>query len=80
MAPIPRIGVGQIRIEQTNIKKIDQIYTPEWLKSAPTVIPPAPPLTEQVGVPIIQMPGCVEAHERNTEDQDRRPQGCESLL
>ena len=68
MAPIPRIGVGQIRIEQTNIKKIDQIYTPEWLKSAPTVIPPAPPLTEQVGVPIIQMPGCVEAHERNTED------------
>ena len=59
MAPIPRIGVGQLRIEQTNIKKIDQIYTPEWLKSAPTVIPPVPPLTGQVGVPIIQMPGFV---------------------
>ncbi len=55
---IPRREVG--------VQPIPRVYTPEWLKSAPTVLPPNPPVTTQIGVPIINMPGCVEAHEQNS--------------
>ena len=60
---IPEIKVNGLRISEINIPNV---YTPEWLKEAPTVIPPASPVTSQIGVPIINMPGCVEAHEQNT--------------
>ena len=33
----------------------------------PQAIPVYPPVTTQVGVPIVDMPGCVEAHEQNNE-------------
>jgi|TARA_B100002019_G_C21274509_1_gene604518 hypothetical protein len=65
---IPKIGVNGIRINQVSTTEIPRVYTPEWLKNAPTVIPAAPPVTQQIGVPIINLPGCVEAHEGNTED------------
>lgn len=70
---IPQIGINGIGIRSVgvrgvNVREIPQIYTPEWLKSAPTVLPNTPPVTQQIGVPIINMPGCVEAHEGNTED------------
>ena len=31
-----------------------------------TNIPVAPPVTQEIGVPIVNIPGCVEAHEQNT--------------
>ena len=43
------------------------IYTPDWLQSEPVVPFPLVPITQQVGVPVIQYPGCVTAHESNRE-------------
>lgn len=60
---IPQVRVDGLRISEINIPNV---YTPEWLKEAPTIIPPRPPVTSQIGVPIINMPGCVEAHEQNS--------------
>ena len=60
---IPQIKIG---VKEISTIDIPNVYTPEWLKKAPTVIGPTPPVTQQVGVPIINMPGCVEAHEQNT--------------
>jgi len=41
---------------------------PEYLTSEPpTAIPIYPPVTEEIGVPIINIPGCVEAHEGGTD-------------
>ena len=42
------------------------------------VIPIYPPVTSQVGVPIVDMPGCVEAHNREQKEynlKDEDPKG-----
>ena len=54
--PIPEINVDQVGIP--DIAK--------WLTSSPPqAIPIYPPVTQQIGVPIIDIPGCVEAHEQD---------------
>lgn len=41
--------------------EVRDINVPNWM-TAPPRIPSAPPVTVQVGVPVIDIPGCVEAH------------------
>ena len=61
---IPDIGVRDLDIKPINIPDM-----PSWLTSSPPqAIPIYPPVTEQVGVPIIDMPGCVEAHVQDEGD------------
>jgi len=49
------------------------INTPEipelrvWITPGSTAIPEAPPVTLQLGVPIVQVPGCVEANQDNSK-------------
>jgi hypothetical protein len=38
-----------------------------WTQIAPLNIPHAPPVTLEIGLPIINIPGCVEAHEQNNK-------------
>ncbi len=58
--PIPEINVDQVGIPDI----------PKWLTSSPPqAIPIYPPVTQQIGVPIIDIPGCVEAHEQNTSKE-----------
>ena len=58
---MPDIHDIDININQIGIPDI-----PEWLTSSPPqAIPIYPPVTQQIGVPIIDIPGCVEAHERD---------------
>ena len=38
-----------------------------WTQIAPLSIPHAPPVTLEIGLPIINIPGCVEAHEQNNK-------------
>jgi|TARA_B100000073_G_scaffold205841_1_gene170776 hypothetical protein len=64
MIDIPDIEVGTRNI---NVREIPDL--PKYLTSSPpTAIPVYPPVTQQVGVPIIDMPGCVEAHEVNSDN------------
>ena len=61
---IPDIGVKDLDIKPINIPDM-----PSWLTSSPPqAIPIYPPVTEQVGIPIIDMPGCVEAHVQDEGD------------
>ena len=53
MADIRDIGIRNVEVRDINV--------PSWL-TAPPKIPSAPPVTVQVGVPVIDIPGCVEAH------------------
>ena len=55
--PDIRIGMGEIGIRDI----------PNWLKEPPQAIPPSVPVTQEVGVPIVNIPGCVEAHEANNK-------------
>ena len=41
--------------------EVRDINVPSWMTTPPR-IPSAPPVTVQVGVPVIDIPGCVEAH------------------
>ena len=44
--------------------EVRDIRIPSWMTNQPR-LPGAPPVTVQVGVPIIDIPGCVEAHIEN---------------
>lgn len=62
--PIPDIRLNTIRIRDVIIHDV-----PKWLSSDPPVaLPVVPPVTTQVGTPIVNIPGCVEAHKDNSEN------------
>lgn len=56
---IPRIGVRNVSIPRIDVPRHD------WLNSPSQSIPQSPPVTVNIGTPIINIPGCVEAHEAN---------------
>ena len=59
------IPIKDIGIDDVNIPDIRVYQPPSWTTN-PSSIFAAPPVTQQIGVPIVDMPGCVEAHEQNT--------------
>ena len=58
------MDIPEIRID---IREIGIRDIPTWLKEPPQAIPPSVPVTQEVGVPIVNIPGCVEAHESNNK-------------
>tara|TARA_R100000152_G_C6754327_1_gene178030 strand:+ start:527 stop:1306 length:780 start_codon:yes stop_codon:yes gene_type:complete len=68
MDPIPDIEIRSIYIPSA----------PNSLLQPSVYTPGAPPVTVQIGVPIIQIPGCVEAHDDNKQSKtlvDNDPEG-----
>ena len=55
--------IPDIQIKGGDIDIIKIPFTPRYLLEAPQAIPIYAPVTEQIGVPVVDMPGCVEAHE-----------------
>ena len=52
------LSINEINIRQQQIPNVEV-----WnIGLPPPIIPPVPRVTQQIGVPIIQMPGCVESH------------------
>ena len=62
MADIRDIGIRNVEIRDVSI--------PNWMTTPPQAIPPVVPVTQQVGVPIIDIPGCVEAHIDNKKGKN----------
>ena len=52
-------------IREIQIRSLDIPPVPDWLMQYPQAIPPVVPVTQNIGTPIVDMPGCVEAHEAN---------------
>ena len=68
-------------IRDISIRNVDvrEIRVPDRF-AAPPRVPSVPPITEQVGIPVIDIPGCVEAHTedkrgKNSELVDDDPKG-----
>ena len=62
--PIPDIRLDNVRIRDIVIPDV-----PKWMSSdPPQAIPVLPPVTTIVGTPIVNIPGCVEAHKDNKEN------------
>ena len=51
----------EIRDIDIRSAEVRDIRIPSWMTNQPR-LPSAPPVTVQVGVPVIDIPGCVEAH------------------
>ena len=52
---------------------IQQIGGRTWLYEIPVIPNIHPPVTLQLGFPIVELPGCVEAHQDNKIDSSRLP-------
>ena len=62
--PIPDIRLNNIRIRDVVIPDV-----PKWMSSDPPMaVPILPPVTMEIGTPIVNIPGCVEAHKDNQEN------------
>ena len=59
---IEEIGID---INEVNIPDIRVYQPPRWATDANAIFA-SPPVTQEVGVPVVDMPGCVEAHEQNS--------------
>ena len=57
MPKIRTIGVNSPEIPELRV----------WMTPGSSAIPEAPPVTLQLGVPIVQVPGCVEANQDNNK-------------
>ena len=65
MEPINEIGVPNVTIPQ--VKQSD------WIYGIPFIPNNDPPVTLQIGFPIVDMPGCVKMHKDNKDHVTRLP-------
>ena len=66
MEPIKEIDVPNIIVSKFGTNDI-------WLKDVPFVPSNHPPITTQIGFPIVDMPGCVKMHPDNRDHVTRLP-------
>ena len=75
---VGNIGIGNVGVGQPNIAAVFYIAEPEeWMTNPSVGVPPAPPVTVDIGSPVVNIPGCVETHKENLE---RPPNKNESLV
>ena len=65
MEPINQIGIPNVTIPQ--------IISRDWMYGIPFIPNNDPPVTLQIGFPIVDMPGCVEMHKDNINHTTRLP-------
>ena len=62
--PIP-----DIRLNNLNIRDVVIPDVPKWMSTDPPMaVPILPPVTMEIGTPIVNIPGCVEAHKDNKQN------------
>ena len=66
---IPNLNIPNNNIRIGDIRDVNINVMPDWMSNPPQAIPIYPPVTSQVGIPIINMPGCVESHRDSSENQ-----------
>ena len=66
---IPNINIPNNDIRIGNIRDLNINVMPDWMVNPPQALPVYPPVTTQVGVPIVNIPGCVESHRDSSENQ-----------
>ena len=56
-------------IREIKIRELDIPAVPDYLMRTSVFVPDAPPVTVQIGTPIVNIPGCVESHETNSKSK-----------
>ena len=63
--------VNEINIPNITIPNV--VSNQQWLNSIPNVPSNHPPITTQIGFPIVEIPGCVKMHKDNQDKVTRLP-------
>jgi len=66
---IPNIFIPNSSIRISDIRDLNINVMPDWMRDPPQAVPIYPPVSTQVGVPIVNIPGCVESHRDSSENQ-----------
>ena len=66
---IPNIFIPNNSIRITDIRDVNINVMPDWMSNPPQAVPIYPPVTTQVGIPIVNIPGCIESHRDSSENQ-----------
>ena len=69
LIPIQNTGIqfiGTRPIFNANVREVNIRENRVWLIEPPNAIPIAVPVTERIGTPIVNMPGCVKVSKENT--------------
>ena len=66
MSPINEIEVPNITIPNV-------VSNQHWLNGIPNIPSNHPPITTQIGFPIVEIPGCVEMHQDNKDHVSKLP-------
>tara|TARA_B100000902_G_scaffold90173_1_gene93889 strand:- start:1041 stop:1814 length:774 start_codon:yes stop_codon:yes gene_type:complete len=67
MSPVNNINIPNVTIP--NVVVSNQ----QWIYGIPSIPSNHPPITTQIGFPIVDMPGCVKMHQDNKEHVSRLP-------
>jgi hypothetical protein len=64
------LNIGGIWVRKPYVRDIgiDYIADRTWMATPPSMNVPDIPVTQQVGVPIVNMPGCVKVHKENARN------------
>ena len=64
-------GLRYLSPIETGTVTIANINTP-WMGNPPQAIPWTPPVTVNIGVPVVEMPGCVKVHKENAKNPSNK--------
>ena len=68
LVDIPNINIPNNTIRISDIRDVNINMMPDWVTNPPQAVPIYPPVTSQVGVPIVNIPGCVESHRDSSQN------------
>ena len=67
------INGGLQYIHPLNIRDVSIVtINRPWMRTTPQAIPWSPPVTVNIGVPIVQMPGCAKMHKENASNPSNK--------
>ena len=67
---IPEIRTTDIMISDIGIRELDIPPVRTVFDGTAPLVPAAPPVVLEVGLPVVDMPGCVEAHEKSDKNEN----------
>jgi len=75
---IPRIRINRlnsynIQVADNYTEEIPNVYVPPWMYTQPNINNLIPPVVVNIGNPIVNVPGCVEAHKDNKMHKNNMP-------
>ena len=67
---IPEVRTSDIMISDVGIRELNIPPIRTVFDGTAPLVPAAPPVVLEVGLPVVDIPGCVEAHEKSDKNEN----------